>query len=190
MNQIYRRFVPKGSYAVYGGGIIEESSKRVNYNVMNRKGVTETYIMDCDSYPYCFYDEYTVEEKNLVKTVNKMAIYDKPVTKISGPLTEEKQVMVVHCKDDGNDNKGYCEVETSAYTQGKEVTLLEKEEFYKYVIKEEKGTFKLDLQSAVDIVRLSVDIMIFTGDVTFDIRNQDLSKEIEIGRAVQQECRD
>ena len=175
MNQIYRRFVPKGSYAVYSGGIIEESSKRVNYNVMNRKGVTETYIMDCDSYPYCFYDDNTVEEKNLVKTVNKMAIYDKPLTKVSGPLTEEKQVMVVYCKDDGNDNKGYCEIETSAYTQGKEVTLLEKEEFYKYVIKEEKGSFKLDLQSAVDIVRLSVDIMIFTGDVTFDIRNQDLS---------------
>ena len=104
-----------------------------------------------------------------------MTVWEKTNLTLLKIIWKEEKAWIVHCKDDGNDNKGYCEVETSAYTQGKEVTLLEKEEFYKYVIKEEKGTFKLDLQSAVDIVRLSVDIMIFTGDVTFDIRNQDLS---------------
>ena len=173
MNEIYRRFIPKGSYLAFGGSY-DENSKRLNYNVMNRKGVTETYVSECTAYPYCFYDQNTVVVQDKVKAVNKMAIYDKPINDASGPLNEKKKVLIIYCKDDGNDNKGYCEVETSAYTQGKEVTLVEKEEFYKYVTKEERGSFRLDLKSAVDIIRLSIDIMIFTGDVTFDIKNQEL----------------
>ncbi len=174
MNEIYRRLIPKGSYAVYSSGKYEQSNQRLNFNIYNRKGVTETYVTDCSSYPYCFYNEKNLEEKDKIKIVNKMAIYDKEISKDSEALDENKKVVIVYCKDDDNDNKGYCEVESSVFTKGKEITLIENEEFSKFVTKEEKGTFKLDLKSAVEITRLSIDIMIYTGDVTFDIKNTEL----------------
>ena len=78
--------------------------------------------------------------------------------------------MIVHCKDDDNEEKGYCEFETSMFTQSQTITLVENEKFAKMVLKGDTGTFKVDLKGGVQIQRLTFDIMIFSGDVSFNVK--------------------
>jgi len=73
-------------------------------------------------------------------------------------LDSQKQVMVVFCKDDDNENNNYCEVDTSVYTPGNTVNIIEDEQFSKYVISGDKGILKLDFKGGMKIQALTVDI--------------------------------
>ena len=89
----------------------------------------------------------------------------------SDPIGSEKMVMVVYCRDEDNDNKGYCEVDTSAFKLGQEINLVEGEKFSKYVLKGEKGSLKADFKSGIKMQRATIDIMVFSGDVRFKLKD-------------------
>ena len=171
LNQIYPRIIPKGSIAVYHAGETAQSDKRLSFNIYNRKGVAELYVQECRNFPNCTYEVKDLDIKNKVKNLNKMSIMEKTITKDYSALEKEKFVMIVYCKDDDNENKGYCEIESSILAPRKEITLIENEDFSKYVLKNDQGSFKLDFKNAVKIQRVSIDIMIFSGDVTFNVNS-------------------
>ena len=123
-DQIYRRMIPKGSYAVYHPNSLALSDKRVNYNVYTRKGVIDTYVTECDEYPNCKYKIGDLNNKDKLKVLNKMASYNKDLSRAYSALGGKKLVMVVFCKDDDNDKKGYCEIESSIFTSGIQITLV------------------------------------------------------------------
>ena len=167
--QIYRRLIPKGSFAVYHPNSLSLSDKRVNYNLYTRIGVTETYVTECLEFPNCLYKKENLNNKEKLNILNKMASYNIDLERAYSPLSSRKLVMVVFCNDDGNDQKGYCEVETSFFTSGSQITLIENEEFSKFVLDGEKGTFKLDFKGGIELRRLSIDIMVHSGDVRFTV---------------------
>ena len=86
----------------------------------------------------------------------------------SSAIGNEKYLIVAYCEDDGNDDSQYCEFETSIISKSQDIYLVEEEKFSKYVTSGEKGKFIIDLQSGRKIQRLTVDIMIFSGDVNFN----------------------
>ena len=171
IGQIYRRMLPKGSYGVFHGAKIDSSVRIYNYNLYNRKGVTEMYIGRCSSYPHCIYTPKEMESMTKLKRTNKMTIWDTTVEKsgASEALEENKNVMIVNCKDDDNEEEGYCEFETSIFTEEQAITLVENEKFYKHVSKEKRGTFRI-IQGGIKIQKLYIDIMIFSGDVNFNFK--------------------
>ena len=171
MNQIYRRMLPKGSYGIYQVGKIDSSDKRISYNIYNRKGVTEMYFTECTTYPVCSYTSDILKESKKPKSLNKMYIHEINNDKESNALHSVKNIMIIYCKDDDNEDKGYCEFESSIFNQKGDITLVEDEKFSKYVLKNDKGRFKIDLKKAVKIQRLTIDIMIFSGDVSFNVQN-------------------
>ena len=168
-DQIYRRMIPKGSYAVYHPNGLVLSDKRINYNLYTRKGVTETYVTECSEFPNCLYQKGDLNVKERLNVLNKMASYNKDLSRAYSALNSRKLVMVVFCNDDGNDKKGYCEVESSIFTSGSTITLVENEEFSKFVLEGEKGSFRLDFKGGVELRRLSIDIMVYSGDVRFNV---------------------
>ena len=171
IGQFYRRMIPKGKIAVFQGAKIADSAERYNYNLYNKKGVAEMYITQCTNYPECIYKEGDLASMEKVKNTNKMSIWDTTVADsgVYNALDSRKKVMVVYCKDGDNEDLGYCEFETSIFTKGQTITLVEDEKFSKFVLKGETGTFKIDLKGGIQIQRLTVDIMIFSGDVTFEV---------------------
>ena len=171
LGQIYRRMIPKGEYAVYHAGSIASGDKRYNYNVYTRKGVADLYVEKCTSWPNCDYDK-KIDSLKKVKRIGKQAIWEQTVDKAgtSDPIGNEKMVMVVYCRDEDNDNKGYCEVDTSAFKVGQEINLVEEEKFSKYVLKGEKGTIMADFKSGIKMQRATIDIMVFSGDVRFKLK--------------------
>ena len=173
MGQNYRRMIPKGSYAVYHPGHFDQNDKRLNYYMYNRKGVAEMYTYKCLSYPNCSYTIEEIEKFNNPKKTNKMTVYDIEIEKEYNALDPEKEVMIVYCKDDDNKNNGYCEVDVSFNIPGNSILLVEDEQLFKYVLKDEKGKIIIDLKNGIKIQRLTIDIMIYSGDITFNINNSD-----------------
>ena len=179
MNQIYRRMVPKGSYAIYQVGKVYSSDKRITFNLYSRKGVAEMYYAECTTYPLCSYSKEELSKLKKAKSVNKMAIWEINNEKEFNALDSDKYVMIIYCKDDNNENKGYCEIENSIINNIGVITLVEEEKFSKYVLKGDKGSFKIDLKKAKKIRALTIDIMIYSGDVSFDVRNPVFSNDLK-----------
>ena len=166
--EIYRRILPKGKIAFFSSYQLESSAKKYSYNMYTIKGMPKMYISKCNTYPNC---QYTTEDlKNLEnpKSTNQMTIWITE-SDLSSTLGSEKNVIVVHCLDDGNDESGYCIFETSVFNKGQTTNLVENEKFSNFVLKDEKGIFKLNLGVGVKTQRVTVDIMIFSGDVNFKV---------------------
>ena len=169
--EIYRRIIPKGSIAFFSGTKNDNSAKKYDYSLFRRKGYTKMYIGECRNYPDCHYDLSALDNLKSPKETNQMSIFTTDQDK-SSAIGNEKFVIVAHCEDDGNDNNGYCEFETSIINKQQDIYLVEDEKFSKFVLAQEKGKFIIDLQSGRQIQRLTVDIMIYSGDVTFDCHNK------------------
>ena len=180
---IERRMLPKGGIAVIHSSKIETSDKRVTFNMYNRKGIIDMYVTRCSSYPDCKYDKNSLTSFIRPKRINKMTMWDFDVDKTYNSLDYDKHVMVAYCADDNEDNKGYCEFETSFDIAGKQITLVEGEQYSKYVLKEDKGEFKLDFKGGMKMQRLTIDIMIYSGDISFEIQgyNNKLGKKVKLG---------
>ena len=169
--EIYRRMIPKGHVAFFSGTKNDNSAKKYDYSLFRRKGLTKMYIDDCRNYPFCNKEVSSLDQLKSPKETNKMTIFTTDQDK-SSALGSEKFVIIAYCEDDDNDNNGYCEFETSIISKSQDIYLVEDEKFSKYVISQEKGKFIIDLQSGRQIQRITVDIMIYSGDVTFDCHNK------------------
>ena len=170
VGEIYRKIIPKGSYAVYHAGKIESIDKRYNFNIYNRKGVTEMYVTECNSFPNCIYNAEDFQMMIKPKRINRMTIWENTIESNIYALDSKKYVMIAFCSDDNNENEGYCEFDTSITTPSKEIPLVENEEYSKYVLKNEKGNFLIDLKGGKKIQRLTIDIMIYSGDISFKVQ--------------------
>ena len=166
----YRRMLPKNGIAFYSGVANDNSAKKYDYNLQQIVGLTKMYIAKCDDYPDCNYNEE--ELKNLIqpKPINRMTIWTTNEDK-SSVLNPEKYVIVVQCVDSLDAEADYCEFETSIFSKGQTVIMTEKNTFSKFLIAEEEGSLKVDLQYGMKVQSLLIDIMIMSGDVTFTLRD-------------------
>ena len=166
--EIYRRMIPKGAIVFYSGTKNDNTAKKYDYSIYQRKGLTKMYINNCKFYPDCQFTEDVLGNLIEPKPVNQMTIWTTEDDK-SSSISNEKYVMVVFCADDDNDNSEYCEFETSIFSKGQNLTLIEDEKFSKYLISGEKGKIIADLQTGRQVQRITFDIMIFSGDITFNV---------------------
>ena len=72
-------------------------------------------------------------------------------------------------------NGDYCEFDVSVFSRGQDTKLIENQKLYKYVMKGEKGNLLANLKVNRVVTRLTIDIMVFNGDVSFSIKENDLN---------------
>ena len=167
--EIYRRIIPKGKIVFFSGTKNDNTAKKYDYNIYQIKGVTKMYIGDCRYYPHCNYNEEGIKNLNDPKNTNQMSIWTTMEDK-SSAIGSDKYVIVAQCLDDDNDNNGYCEFETSIFSRGQNITLIENEKFSKFCLNDENGYIIADLQRGRQVQRLTFDIMTFSGDITFNVK--------------------
>ena len=163
----YRRYLPKGKTAFFSPMALDNTAKKYNYNMYSITGYSKMGITKCTSYPNCEYS--TVDDLTLPKSSNRMTIWTTEQDN-SSTMGKQKDVIVVECKDDDNENNGYCLFETSVLVKGQTINLVHNEKLSFYALKDEKGTFKLELGNGVKAARLTIDIMIFSGDISFNVK--------------------
>ena len=165
--QIYRRYLPKDKISFFSPMILDSSAKKYNYNVFSVIGNAKMAITKCTTYPNCQYSN--LNGLTVPKSTNQMTIWTTEED-ISSTIGREKNVIVVQCLDDDNENNGYCLFETSVFKKGETINLVPNEKLSYYAVKEEKGYFKLNIGEEVTLQELKVDIMIFSGDVSFNLK--------------------
>ena len=172
IGEIYRYMIPKGSIAFFHGLKTDPAAKKYDFSLYTRKGITEVYIDKCKSFPNCTYDDQSLSQLLHVTKLNQMAIWTTLINDydIYGP---EKNVIVVKCLDDDYLNMGYCEVESSIISKGQDIYLVEDEKFSKMLIRGENGNILTDLKSKRQISRLTIDIMVFNGDIKFKLTEKE-----------------
>ena len=175
IGETYRRMIPKGNYAVFHGGNINTNGIRYNYNMYNRKGIAEMYITECKTFPNCIYSLDDFKSMIKPKKINRMEIWDQKVNRDINVFDIFKDVMIIYCKDDDNEKKGYCEVDTSINNIKIPINLIENEIFYKYTLKEVSGVFKIDLKK-IKFTNITIDIMVYSGNIDFNVKKYDDDK--------------
>ena len=175
MNQgkIYRQIIPKGRISVYHFGKSEIISKKNDYTLNRLKGKSKLYFGECDRFPDCHFklDDLKNLNENIPTKINNDMIYSTGIDRNSA-LGYEKDVMVVHCEDALD--KNYCEFDISLFSNGKDITLLEEKTFSKFILSYETGNMIVNLQSNGIINLLVIDLMIYSVDVTFSIKETGL----------------
>ena len=172
---IYRRFLPKSKIGFYSPMSLDNTVKKYNYNLYSIKGYSKMGISKCTDYPNCHYEN--LNELIIPKNSNQMTIWTTEEDK-SSSIGKEKNVIVVECADDDNENNGYCLFEISFFNKGNTINLIPNEKFSHYVLKEEKGTFRLNIGEGINGMRLIVDIMIFSGDVSFNLKGSEKYQQL------------
>ena len=163
----YRRYLPKGKTAFFSTMALDNTAKKYNYNMYSISGYSKMGITKCTSYPNCEYK--TVDDLTVPKSSNQMTIWTTEQDN-SSTVGRQKDVIVVECKDDNNEDSGYCLFETSVLMKGQTIGLIHNEKLSFYALKDEKGTFRLELGNGVKAARLTIDIMIFSGDISFKVK--------------------
>ena len=172
--EIYRRLIPKGAIVYFSGTKNDNTAKKYDYNLYQIKGVTRMYVGDCRYYPHCNYKEEELSNLYDPKNTNQMSIWTS-LEDESSAIGSDKYVIVAQCLEDDNDNNGYCEFETSIFSKGQDITLIENEKFSKFCLNVENGNIIADLQRGRQVQRLTFDIMIFSGDINFNVKETSIS---------------
>lgn len=112
----------------------------------NKKGIAEMYITECKTFPNCCYSLDDFKSMTKPKRINRMALWDQQVNRDINIFDIYRDVMVIYCKNDDNEKKGYCEVYTSINNIKNTINLVENEIFFKYTLKDKVGILKIDLK--------------------------------------------
>ena len=175
--EIYRRLLPKGTIDYYYIGNYDHNIDSNDYTLSNIKGMAKLYIAECDEFPNCIYTKKDLVALNesIPSQVNNQWIWSYKAHKKEhdNAIYYQKTLMVVYCEDTkiGGD---YCEFETSFFSRGQDINLIEGQKFYKYLYKDDqgnldKGNFVINLGQLREFTRLTVEIMLFSGDVSFSL---------------------
>lgn len=169
--QVYRRLLPQDTISYFYVAKTTLGKEKYDYTLSNIKGTAKLYISDkCEDFPDCHYEKKDLDALNKtvpVKINNQMiwkADYDT-----SSALSIKNNLMIVYCEPDSKSDYDYCEFETSILYKGQDITLVEKQKFFKFILKGESGNIYIDLKDNRIFQLLTVDIMIFSGDVTFTV---------------------
>ena len=172
LGQTYRNMLTKGKTVFYHGAQIDKDKGRYSFNLFNRKGVAQMYMADCTTFPNCNFnmtkDIEDPKKLQMVRNTGKISIYDQIIDQPMAVFDQNKKLMVIKCVDDGSDQSGYCEYDITINYKGQDIYLIEGENRAKYAIQGETGKFLIDFKNAVKLSNVGVEIMVHTGEVTFD----------------------
>ena len=176
MNQgeIYRHLLPKGKIGVYHFKKSIKTSNKNDYTLNRLKGKSKLYFGECTTFPDCRFKQENLTDFNvsIPAKINNDMIYTANTDRNSA-LGLIKDVMVVHCEEALG--KDYCEFDTSLFAREQDITLLQEKSISKFILKGEKGNMKVDLQYNKIINTIIIDLMIYNGDVSFSIKENDIN---------------
>ena len=174
----YRKLLPKGKIAYYYGGVSQSEIKH-HITLTRRKGLAQLYIGECKFFPECSFKKEDLPNLNefKVSTLNNQKIWI-PNVFLSSAIGTQKHAMVVYC-DDNELNGDYCEFDMNIIAKGQDIVLIENEKFSKFV-EVGVGYLLVDLKRDRIIERITIDIMVFNGDISFEV--EDPNKNINYNK--------
>ena len=179
--RIYPRIIPKGSIVFFNALPPTSQSKEQIYNIMATEGLPQMFIHKCTTYPFCKLDINEIEKTpNIIKPneINGLTTWiNKDLLKYN-PIQNEQYIMYVKCPDVKNETYEVCQFQTSILGNNDTVFLIEKQPFSQFILKGEPDKFYIDISNEIDIIKIHIDTLVISGDVSFTLINGKTGKEV------------
>ena len=174
---IYTHYLVQGETAIIQGMKPKDGAREMNFNMKARKGFPDMYFDRCLNYPNCQYDKNSKYTANPHHS-NRMTVYsfylkdeeEKDYTTISS----FQPVMVVNCVEGDQkeiEESRFCQFETSVFSDKDRLYLIEKQTFSQFLLNNEKDFYTITIPPKENIIRVNLDLIIFSGDVDFVVEN-------------------
>ena len=169
---IYSHYLVKGEIAVFQGGKPNNEAKEINLNMKARKGFPIMHFDRCMNYPNCEYDKDSTYYKDPYHS-NRMTVYSFYLSEEEdfNAISTFQPLMIVHCLEGEKEEEAesyFCQFETSIFTDKDRLHLFENQTFSQYLLKDEKDLYSIIVPPKQDIIKVNLDLIIFSGDVDFE----------------------
>ena len=175
---IYSHFLLKGEMAVFQAMKPKDGATEINFNMKALKGFPDMAFDECKDFPNCVYHPESLETSENPHHSNRMTVYsfylDNNQKKEFTPLTPFQPLLIVNCIEGTNDEvhaSDYCLFETSIFTNKDRLNLIEGETFSQYLLSGESDLYTINIKDQENLQKVYVDLIIFSGDVDFNIEN-------------------
>ena len=182
---LYPRTIQKGSKTSF----ISQNNgnfKKMSLNLMSLTGFPKMYVIECENYPLCNYDDTTLINSIRPKNINRFSsLYvNKKEGFDNSPISKRQTVFVVECmesqkREDEDILPAYmdyiCEYNTLIYKDEDYIELIEENYFNQFVLQDQVHNYKIKIGKESGIKKIFIDIMIYVGDV--DINFNDFEKK-------------
>ena len=171
---IYEHILFKDQIALFRGTQPKSDSKEINYNMKAIKGFPDMLFSHlCEDFPNCNYDVTDLPKLEDPGHSNRMTLYSfylNEETKKFNPIYAFQPLLVVNCVDASiYENSEVCRFQTSIFSNKDRVYLVEGESYSQFLLKNEQDLYAIDIEQEEDLEKVYLDLMIFSGDVYFDL---------------------
>ena len=181
---IYSHYLPKGAIAIFRGMKPKKGAKEMNFNMKAIKGFPDMYFQRAKDFPETVYDVSKLDDGfDNPHHSNRITVYNFYLNETDyvdyNPLSKNQPIIVVHCvagSKEEEDYAGFCEFETSIFSNEDRINLIEKDTLSQYLFPEESDLYTINIEKEKDLAKIYLDLIIFSGDVDFEIETQSISK--------------
>ena len=154
--ELYPRILQKGDEYSYVGITPHDETSQISIDMISQYGFSDMFFHFCKNYPIC-----SENEEINPRSINGHSTYKTIYVKKS-PMSPYQYILYVKCLD------GPCGFKTSFNSDIVNINLKEDEPFSQFILKGEKDLYKVDYSGEKIIRKIYVDLMVFTGDVSFN----------------------
>ena len=145
----------------------------MSLNVMQVKGYTKMYVVQCNNFPLCSIDQNVLKEGIRPRNINRFSSYraSKGNELDESPISRKQTILVVECdqSDTLSEETPFCTFNTLIYKEKKDnidtIQLFEEHFFNQFALNEQKHNYKIKISKETKIKKVFIDIMSYVGDV-------------------------
>ena len=174
---LYPRTIQKGSKAAFisqNNGIFSKMS----LNLMSTLGFPKMFVIECNNYPLCNYDDQTLNDPKTIRPRNINRFSSLYVDKKEGindsPISKKQTIFVVKCMEsqkrpDKEIMPEYmdfvCEFNSLIYKDTDFIELIEENYFNQFALTNQVHNYKIKIGKESGIKKIFIDIMLYVGEV-------------------------
>ena len=185
--EIYQKIISKGEILFLNAIPNYYNAKEYTFGIISQFGSIEIYFDECINFPLCdYYDVEKLKEINQITNINGNSFYKISKNKFNifdnwkSPINKNQNILIVKCVDNNE-----CGFSTLFYTDKNKINFIEEQSISKFIIKGEEDNFKIDYSNDINIYRINIELMVFSGDVIINyISNSNIKKNFFINKII------
>ena len=177
--EIRRHILMQNEWAVFYGMKPDDDAKEANFNLKSLKGFPKMYIDEYSNFPYMAYKEDSFARMVNPLPSNRITVYSYYLNETEdyrnyNPISKFQPLMIVYCAEGGDKESfesSFCEFDTTYFTNKDTINIFEDGSFSQYLLGGEDDSYKIYLPESTDSKKLTIDLMMFSGDADLVLTN-------------------
>ena len=145
----------------------------MSLNLMQVEGFPKMYVIECDNYPLCSFDDDILKNGIRPRNINRFSSYRKNKTNEydDSPISRKQTLFVVECEktETVSGDNPICSFNTLIYKEKGDIIdtiqLFEEHFFNQFAVNEQQHNYKIKISNETKIKKVFIDIMTYVGDV-------------------------